>query len=49
MLHADLHNSNLKWCRGRLYVFDFDDSAIGVPMQDLAISAYYLRDEPTSR
>jgi Ser/Thr protein kinase RdoA (MazF antagonist) len=44
-LHADLHNANLKWCRGQLYVFDFDDSGIGLPMQDLAIAAYYLRDE----
>ncbi|GHF49808.1 Ser/Thr protein kinase RdoA (MazF antagonist) [Deinococcus metalli] len=43
VLHADLHNWNLKWSRGRLSVFDFDDSGVGVPMQDLAISAYYLR------
>lgn len=42
-LHADLHNWNLKWTRGQLYIFDFDDSGIGVPMQDLAIAAYYLR------
>jgi Ser/Thr protein kinase RdoA (MazF antagonist) len=45
VLHADLHNWNLKWSRGKLYVFDFDDSGIGLPMQDLAIAAYYLRDE----
>ncbi len=44
-LHADLHVWNLKWFRGRLIVFDFDDSGIGVPAQDLAISAYYLRDD----
>ncbi len=44
-LHADLHNWNLKWSRGQLYVFDFDDSGVGVPMQDLAIAAYYLRDQ----
>ena len=43
-LHADLHVWNLKWYRGRLSVFDFDDSGIGVPVQDLAISTYYLRD-----
>ena len=43
-LHADLHVWNLKWFRGRLSVFDFDDSGIGVPVQDLAICAYYLRD-----
>lgn len=45
-LHADLHNANLKWHRGHLAVFDFDDSGIGVPIQDLAIAAYYLRDAP---
>jgi len=44
-LHADLHNGNLKWARGKLYVFDFDDSGVGVPMQDLAIAAYYLRPD----
>ena len=43
-LHADIHGGNLKWYRGRLSVFDFDDSGVGVPAQDLAISAYYLRD-----
>jgi Ser/Thr protein kinase RdoA (MazF antagonist) len=43
-LHADLHIWNMKWHRGRLAVFDFDDSGIGVPAQDLAITAYYLRD-----
>lgn len=42
-LHADLHGWNLKWARGKLYVFDFDDCGLGVPLQDLAISAYYLR------
>lgn len=44
-LHADLHIWNLRWCRGRLSVLDFDDSGIGVPVQDLAICAYYLRDD----
>lgn len=42
-LHADLHQWNTKWCRGRLSLFDFDDSGFGVPLQDLAISAYYVR------
>jgi Ser/Thr protein kinase RdoA (MazF antagonist) len=42
-LHADLHAGNLKWWRRRLAVFDFDDAGIGVPAQDLAIAAYYLR------
>ncbi len=42
-LHADLHGGNVKWHRGRLAVFDFDDAVIGVPVIDLGVSAYYLR------
>lgn len=42
-IHGDLHVGNLKWLRGRLAVFDFDDALIGLPVQDLGISAYYLR------
>jgi len=44
-IHADLHNWNMKWYRGRLSVFDFDDSGIGLPIQDLAIATYYHRPE----
>ena len=44
-LHGDMHMWNLKWFRGRLIVFDFDDSGMGVPAQDLPISAYYMRDD----
>ncbi|ANS79581.1 Aminoglycoside phosphotransferase [Serinicoccus hydrothermalis] len=43
-LHADLHGGNLKWHEGRLAVFDFDDSGVGPPVLDLAISSFYLRD-----
>lgn len=43
VLHADLHLANMKWYRGRLSVFDFDDCVIGVPAHDLAVSTYYLR------
>jgi Ser/Thr protein kinase RdoA (MazF antagonist) len=43
VLHADLHGGNLKWHRGRLAVFDFDDAGLGVPALDLAISTFYLR------
>lgn len=43
VLHADLHPWNLRWARGTLSVFDFDDSALGLPVQDLTIAAYYLR------
>jgi Ser/Thr protein kinase RdoA (MazF antagonist) len=42
-LHADLHGGNLKWHEGQLAVFDFDDCGLGVPVLDLAISAYYIR------
>ncbi len=42
-LHADLHGGNLKWHDGRLSVFDFDDSGLGVPLLDLAISTFYVR------
>ena len=44
-IHADLHEWNTKWDRGRLSVFDFDDSGFGVPAQDLAVSTYYLRPQ----
>jgi Ser/Thr protein kinase RdoA (MazF antagonist) len=42
-LHADLHIWNMKWSRGRLSIFDFDDSATGVPLQDFGIGFFYLR------
>ncbi|MFA4840971.1 MAG: phosphotransferase [Agrococcus sp.] len=42
-LHADLHGGNLKWHQGHLAVFDFDDAGLGLPVLDLAISAFYLR------
>jgi Ser/Thr protein kinase RdoA (MazF antagonist) len=45
VLHADMHLGNMKWHRGRLSVFDFDDCGIGTPLQDLAISSYYLRPQ----
>ena len=41
-IHADLHPGNLKWRHGRLAVFDFDDALMGIPVQDLGITAYYL-------
>jgi Ser/Thr protein kinase RdoA (MazF antagonist) len=42
-IHADLHLWNVKWNRGRLAVLDFDDSGMGAPVQDLAVSTFYLR------
>ena len=41
-IHADLHPWNMMWNAGKLSVFDFDDSGIGLPVQDLATSLYYL-------
>jgi Ser/Thr protein kinase RdoA (MazF antagonist) len=48
VIHTDLHQWNLKRYRNQLTVFDFDDSAMGQPVQDLAISLYYLRGEKNS-
>lgn len=47
-LHADLHGGNLKWHKGRLAVFDFDDAGLGPPALDLAISTFYVRGEDPS-
>jgi Ser/Thr protein kinase RdoA (MazF antagonist) len=48
VIHTDLHQWNLKRYRNQLFVFDFDDTGIGQPVQDLAISLYYLRGEKNS-
>lgn len=42
-VHADLHGGNLKWSGDRLAVFDFDDSGLGLPVVDLAVTTFYLR------
>ncbi|MEQ1934269.1 MAG: phosphotransferase, partial [Fimbriimonadaceae bacterium] len=44
-VHYDLHPGNAKWYRGKLSVFDFDDSMMGRPILDIAISAFYLRNK----
>lgn len=44
-IHADLHGWNLKLHNDSLAVFDFDDSGIGLPIQDLATTIYYLDTE----
>lgn len=43
-LHADLHGWNLLHQPGRVAAIDFDDSAIGSPLQDIGVSAYYQDD-----
>jgi Ser/Thr protein kinase RdoA (MazF antagonist) len=46
VIHADVHMWNTKWHNNQISIFDFDDCGIGVPLQDLGISAYYMRDMP---
>jgi Ser/Thr protein kinase RdoA (MazF antagonist) len=42
VIHADLHGGNVLWDVDSLSVLDFDDSGIGLPVQDLATAIYYL-------
>jgi Ser/Thr protein kinase RdoA (MazF antagonist) len=42
VIHADLHGGNVLWDMDSLSVLDFDDSGIGLPVQDLATAIYYL-------
>jgi len=44
-IHADMHGWNLMWHGETLSVFDFDDSGIGLPIQDIFTSIYYLDTE----
>ena len=44
-IHADIHPWNMMWHEGTLAIFDFDDSGMGLPVQDLATSLYYLDNE----
>lgn len=47
LLHADLHPWNARHHTGRPpTVFDFDDSGFAVPVLDLAVSLFYVRDDP---
>jgi len=41
-IHADLHGWNVMWHEDAIAIFDFDDSGIGLPLQDLATAIYYL-------
>ena len=41
-IHADMHPWNVMWHEGELAVFDFDDCGLGLPIQDLMTSIYYL-------
>ena len=44
LIHQDLHNSNVRSYGDGIAVIDFDDCGLGLPVQDLAVSTYYLRD-----
>jgi len=45
VLHADLHRWNVFFDRDEISIIDFDDSAVGLPIQDIAIAIYYLDTE----
>ncbi len=44
IIHGDLHYWNVHISRGKLYIIDFEDMVFGFPLQDIAISFYYLRN-----
>lgn len=46
VLHADLHQWNIRLHRGEVYALDFDDCMIGHPVQDIAITFYYIQMHP---
>lgn len=43
-IHYDVHFWNVKWTKGRLSVFDFDDTIMGVPVFDAYVTLFYLRN-----
>lgn len=45
-IHGDMHIYNVMWHNNHLAVFDFDDAGLGLPIQDFAITLYYIRDIP---
>lgn len=46
IIHGDLHPWNVHVSRGRLIALDFEDVAWGRPVQDVAITLFYERDNP---
>ena len=44
LIHADLQFANVLWHNDAMSILDFDDAGIGFPLQDLAISIFYLRE-----
>lgn len=45
-IHSDLHAGNLLRTAGTLALIDFDDSGIGVPVQDIGVAAFYEDAKP---
>ncbi len=45
LIHADLHGWNVMWSDAGIALFDFDDCAVGYPIQDLFTTLYYLDSE----
>ena len=45
IIHADVHGWNVMWDGREAAIFDFDDCAIGLPIQDIAVTLYYLDTE----
>lgn len=43
VIHNDLHQWNVKMCRGKVYALDFEDLAWGYPVQDIATTLYYFQ------
>ena len=44
-IHADLHYGNAIQTVDQLAIIDFDDAGMGLPIQDLVISNYYIRED----
>ncbi len=44
VIHGDLHQWNVKVYRGRVSALDFEDLMWGYPVQDIAITFYYIQD-----
>jgi len=45
IIHGDLHHDNVKWWRGRLCPFDFEDTVVGHRAHDIAMAMLDLFDD----
>lgn len=43
LIHGDLHFGNVHVARGKLFLLDFEDTCLGYPVQDVAVTLYYGR------